>query len=131
MPIHEYRCASCGRRFVEFFRTFAEVRDPASCPGCGAAEVSRLPPRVRLLRSEESRLEDFAGPTSLGDLDENNPRSVARWAKRMGREMGDDLGPDFDEAVEAMESGEEASPAATGEAAGDSDGGLDDDESEL
>lgn len=125
MPIHEYRCARCGRRFQKLFRSFAEVRDPESCPHCGAAGVSRLPPRVRLLRSEESRLDDLADPGSLGDLDESDPRSVARWAKRMGREMGDDLGPEFDEAVDAMESGEDP---VNDEAA--DDGGLVDDASD-
>ncbi len=97
-----------------FFRSFAEVRDPAACPHCGAADVSRLPPRVRMLRSEESRLEDLADPSSLGDVDESDPSSVARWAKRMGSELGEDLGPEFDEAIEAMGSGEEAAAAQEG-----------------
>ncbi len=106
MPIHDYRCARCGRRFVVFFRSFADVRDPSACPHCGAADVSRLPPRVRMLRSEESRLDDLSDPSSLGGLDENDPRSVAKWAKRMGQETGEDLGPELDEAIESMESGE-------------------------
>lgn len=123
MPIHDYRCARCGRRFQKLFRSFAEVRDPDACPHCGAADVSRLPPRVRVMRSEESRVEDLSDPSSMGELDERDPRSVARWAKRMGQEMGEDLGPEFDEALEGMESGEDA---AKSEAA--DDGGLDDDD---
>lgn len=122
MPIHDYRCARCGRRFQELFRTFAEVRDPAACPHCGAAEVSRLPPRVRLLRSEESRLDDLSDPSSFGDLDEKDPGSVAKWAKRMGDEMGEDVG-DVDEAIESMGSG-----GTDDEAAGDDADGLDDDD---
>lgn len=117
MPIHDYRCAGCGRRFQRFFRSFADVRDPTACPHCGAREVSRLPPRVRLVRSEESRLEDLADPSSLGDVDESDPRSVARWAKRMGSELGEDMGPELDQAIEEM--GNE-------KAAGDDAGGLDD-----
>ncbi len=105
MPIHDYRCASCGRRFQELFRTFAEVRDPTACPYCGATTVSRLPPRVRVMRSEESRLEDLADPSSFGDVDESDPRSVAKWAKRMGEEMGEDLGDDVDEAIESLDRG--------------------------
>ncbi|TMD60242.1 MAG: zinc ribbon domain-containing protein [Chloroflexi bacterium] len=121
MPIHDYRCARCGRRFQQFFRTFADVRDPSACPHCGAADVIRLPPRVRVVRSEESRLEDLADPSSLGDVDENDPRSVAKWAKRMGNALGEDLGPDLDQAIEEM--GDEK--AAGGEA-----GGLDSDASD-
>ena len=121
MPIHDYRCARCGRRFQTFFRSFAEVRDPAACPHCGATEVSRLPPRVRLLRSEESHLEDLADPSSYGDLDENDPSSVAKWAKRMGSEMGEDLGDDFDQAIDSMGSGGR-------EPSGEDDASPDDDE---
>lgn len=102
------------------------MRDPTACPHCGSADVSRLPPRVRLLRSEESRLDDLADPSSFGDIDERDPRSVARWAKRMGSEMGEELGPEFDQAVEAMGSGE---PGDKSEAA--DDGGLDDGDDEL
>lgn len=104
MPIHEYRCGRCGRRFTEFFRSFAAVRDPTACSHCGASEISRLPPRVRMLRSEESRLEGLSDPASFGDLDENDAHSVAKWAKRMGSEMGEDLGPEMDEAIESMSS---------------------------
>jgi putative FmdB family regulatory protein len=118
VPIHEYRCAQCGRRFQQFFRSFAEVRDPAACPHCGAAAVTRLPPRIRVVRSEESRLEDLADPSALGGLDENDPRSVAKWAKRMGSELGEDMGPELDEALEE---------AADEKTAGDGAGGLDDD----
>ncbi|MGH7279315.1 MAG: FmdB family zinc ribbon protein, partial [Candidatus Rokuibacteriota bacterium] len=39
----------------------------------------------------------------FGDLDENDPASVARFMKKMGKEFGDELGDDFDSAVdEAM-----------------------------
>lgn len=124
MPIYDYRCSRCGRRFQRLFRSFSLVVDPA-CPACGATEVAKLPPRVRVLRSEESRLEDLADPSKLGDVDENDPRSVARWAKRMGQEAGEDLGDDFDEAIDSMGAGE---MPGDGEAAGDDAGGLDDDE---
>lgn len=92
---------------MAFFRSFADVRDPAECPHCGAAEVVRLPPRVRVMRSEESRLEDLSDPSSLGDIDENDPRSVARAMRRMGDEMGEDLPQEFDEVVDRMEAGED------------------------
>jgi hypothetical protein len=70
-------------------------------------------------KSEEARMEALADSASLGDLDENDPASVARLMKRMGREMGEDLGDDFDEAVdEAMEESEEGTAASdTGDAA--------------
>jgi len=51
-------------------------------------------------KSEEARLESLADPSSFGDVDENDPRSMARFMKKMGREMGEDVGEDLDEALE-------------------------------
>lgn len=105
MPIYEYRCKSCGRRSSILFRSFSLVGEPA-CTHCGSVDMTRLVSRFAVARSEESRLDDLADPSSFGDLDENDPRSVARWARRMGDEMGEDLGPEFDEMVDRMEAGE-------------------------
>jgi len=58
------------------------------------------------MKSEESRLEDLADPSNLGDLDENDPKSIARWARKMGQEMGEDLGPEYEEMIDRMEAGE-------------------------
>lgn len=75
------------------------------------------------VKSEEARADDLSDPAAFGDLDEDDPRSVARWARRMGRELGEDLGPEFDEMIDAVERGED--PAAL---EGGMDGaGLDDD----
>lgn len=107
MPIYEYRCGGCGRRPSLYFQTFSAAEQVVpSCPHCGSTELTRLVSRVAFMRSEESRLEDLADPSSFGDLDENDPRSVARWARKMGSALGEDLGDDFNEMVEQMEAGE-------------------------
>ncbi len=63
--------------------------------------------RFATVKSEEARLESLGDPSSVGDLDENNPASVARFMKKMGKEFGDDLGDDFESAVdEALSEGE-------------------------
>jgi hypothetical protein len=62
--------------------------------------MTKLISRVARVRSEESRLESLADPAKLGDIDENNPASMARWMKRMGKELGEDLGEDFDSMVD-------------------------------
>jgi hypothetical protein len=81
--------------------------------------------RFARVRSEDDRLDALADPGNFGDLDENDPTSVARWAKKMGKDLGEDLGEDFDQAVdEAMD--EEAGHGA-GKEAGDDPGGGDDD----
>jgi hypothetical protein len=51
-------------------------------------------------------------------FDENDPKAMAAWARRMRDEMGgEDMGPEFDTMVEKME---------RGELSGDDFGGMDD-----
>ena len=114
MPIYEYRCLRCGHVFAQLVRTFSAVTTPV-CRRCGSGEVRKLISRVTVLKSEESRLDDLADPIKFADVDENDPRSVARWARRLGREMGEDLGDDFDEMVERMEAGEMPDEPSPGE----------------
>jgi len=90
-----------------WWRTFSEAETGnARCPRCASDDLSRLVSRVRVVRSEESRLEDLADPASFGDLDENDPRSIARFMRKMGDEVGEDMGSEFEEVVDRLESGE-------------------------
>jgi len=105
VPIYEYRCNGCGRR-VSVFQRSIQGSAVAVCPRCGSRDLARLISRVAVVRSEGSRLDDLASDGALADLDERDPRSLARWARRMGRDMGEELGPEFDEVVERLEAGE-------------------------
>jgi hypothetical protein len=62
--------------------------------------------RVAVLRSEDSRIDDLADPSAFGDLDENDPRSIGRWMRRMSAETGEELGSEFEEVVGRLEAGE-------------------------
>ncbi len=103
MPIYEYLCRGCGK-----VSSFLVMKAPESfhptCKQCRGKKMARLISRVARVRSEENRLESLADPSKLGQIDENDPASMARWMKRMGKEMGEDLGEDLDAMVdEAME----------------------------
>lgn len=74
--------------------------------------------RFATIRSEEDRLDALADPSSLGDLNEDDPQSVARWMKKMGNEMGEDLGDDVDEALEE-EAGSDLETSSESSAGGD------------
>jgi putative FmdB family regulatory protein len=120
MPIYEYQCSKCGKRTSILTLRVGE-RVSAKCRHCGAAGMRRLMSRFAMPRSEESRMESLADPSNFGDIDEGDPKSVARVMKRMGREMGDEFGgPEFDEAVEEIEKG--------GDPDGDEDSGEGGDE---
>lgn len=131
MPIYEYRCSDCRRRVSLFWRSYSDSEQGTpECPGCGGARLVRLISRVAVLRSEDSRLDDLADPGSLAGLDEDDPKSMARWMRKMGSEMGEDMGPEFAEVVDRLESGQspediERSMPEMGMDAGDSGTELD------
>ncbi|HIC93518.1 MAG TPA: zinc ribbon domain-containing protein [Anaerolineae bacterium] len=107
MPIYEYFCHDCKRRVSILWRSFSEIgATEARCPRCGGGNLTRLISRVAVVRSEESRLEDLADPSTLAGLDENDPKSIARWMRRMSRELGEDLGPEFEEVIDRLEAGQ-------------------------
>ncbi len=113
MPIYEYRCGGCQRRVSLYYQTFsAAERATPVCPHCESTDLSRLVSRVFTPKSEDARLEGLADPSALGDLDENDPKSVARWARKLGSEMGEDLGDDWGEMVDRLEAGEDPDEAA-------------------
>jgi putative FmdB family regulatory protein len=105
MPIYEYECHGCRRRVSLLVLAPSRAGAP-ECPRCGSHDLARLMSRFATLKSEDDRLEALADPGQYGDLDENDPRSVARFMKKMGEEMGEDLGDDVDAAMdEAMDEG--------------------------
>ena len=101
MPIYEYRCEDCGK-ISEFLVIKTEEVFVPQCKKCKSKKMSRVLSRVRVIRSEESRMESLADPSKWGDLDEKDPKSMAKWAKRMGQELGEDTGEDVDQMVDEV-----------------------------
>jgi putative FmdB family regulatory protein len=131
MPTYQYRCKDCHRRF-EVFMAYSEYGTRTiNCTHCASANVERRIGRVRIARSEESRLENLADPSKLAGL-EDDPRALGQMMREMSGEMGEDMGPEFDEVIDRLESGqspdeiEKALPDLGGEDAGGLGGGLDD-----
>ncbi|NJN65265.1 MAG: zinc ribbon domain-containing protein [Chloroflexaceae bacterium] len=116
MPIYEYVCGDCHGRFQKLVRGFHDPEGLA-CPRCQGVHLRRAISRFAPLKSEEARMEALADPSNFGGLDENDPRSIAQWARRMGKELGEEAGEDWDEMVEQMieeELGSEGEDGGTG-----------------
>ena len=107
MPIYEYRCNAC-RRTVSVFQRSMHTAVAAKCSHCGGEDLTRLMSRFAFHRSASSGDfdDDFDEDALMEGLDENDPQSVARWARKMSDTLGEDLGPEFDEMVSRMERGE-------------------------
>ena len=108
MPIYEYRCLDCKKKVSVFFRSLSAAdHSQARCPICNGANLTRLVSRVRALRSEESRLDSLADDTMMSGLDENDPKSMGRWMRKMAAESGEEMPPEFGEVVGRLEAGED------------------------
>jgi putative FmdB family regulatory protein len=97
MPLFEYRCEECRRRFTLLVGVVAEAAKQ-ECPRCRSTQIRKLISRFVVARSEDDILDDFADPGSMGDPED--PRAMADWMRRVGREMGEELGDDFEELIE-------------------------------
>ena len=106
MPVYEFRCLDC-RRPARLFMSFAEydTADP-QCPHCNGRNLRRRIGRVAVAKSEDARLDGMMDDSALAGLDEEDPRSIGRFMRKMSREMGEDMGDEFNEVVDRLESGE-------------------------
>lgn len=111
MPVYEYRCEDCKRRFSVLVKRIGQEAE--ACPYCRGTRLTRLWSRFAMPRSEEDRLERLADDAELAGVDENDPKSVARFMKKMGQELGEDAGEDFEQAMEELERGEEGEEDST------------------
>jgi putative FmdB family regulatory protein len=138
MPTYDYYCHTCKRRVAIYSSRFLSSEEmDATCPRCQGKDLRRMIGRVGVLRSEDSRAEEMSDLGAMSGLDENDPRSLGRFMRKMSAESGEELGPEFDEVVGRLESGEKpedieksmpemgGADADAGAGAGDFGGGED------
>lgn len=107
MPIYEYFCLDCRKRVSVFFRTISAASNTQpNCPRCAGVRLHRLMSRVAVMKSEESRLEDMADPSMMAGLENEDPRALASFMRRMSNEMGEPLDAEMTEMIDRLEAGE-------------------------
>ncbi len=95
-----------------------------TCPHCHNQNLKRRIGRVAVAKSEDARMDAMMDDSALAGLDEDDPRSIGKFMRKMSREMGEDMGEEFNEVVDRLESGE--SPDSIEEAMPDLGAGGDD-----
>lgn len=141
VPIYEYACDRCRRVYQFFFRSASAAKRP-KCPVCGKPRLVRRLSRfsvntgakagapsgegaeeemdpVRMEQAMKKLEKEMAG------LDENDPRQMGRFMRRMMEETGQDLGPEMETAIRRLEAGEdpERIEEEMGDVLGEGDGG--------
>src|SRR5512135_56702 len=80
-------------------------KKPVKCVHCGSENVRRRMTKVRIAKSEDSRMEGMMDESALEGM-ENDPKALGQMMKKMGKEMGEDLPPEFDDVVDRLEAGQ-------------------------
>ena len=92
-----------------------------TCPHCQSQNLKRRIGRIALAKSEDARMDAMMDDSALAGLDEEDPRSIGKFMRKMSREMGEDMGDEFNEVVDRLEKGE--SPDSIEESMPDLDAG--------
>lgn len=105
MPTYDFVCLNCQQRF-DAFMSYNEYGSKAViCAHCGSENVRRRMTKVRIAKSEESRMENMMDPSALEGM-EDDPKALGQMMRKMGNEMGEDLPPEFDDVVDRLEAGQ-------------------------
>lgn len=106
MPLYDFRCRECKKKF-EVFLTYVEYDNhQTSCPACGSKGIVRVIRKVRVTRGDKGRLASLSDDAKLDALD-SDPQALGRMMREMKGEVGaDDLPDEFDEVVDRLEKGQ-------------------------
>jgi putative FmdB family regulatory protein len=106
MPTYDFTCQDCNQRF-DVFMTYSEYGTrPVVCSHCGSKNTRRRMTRVRIAKSDDSRLDSIE--SGLGGVEglEDDPKALGRMMRKMGKEMGEELPAEFDDVVDRLEAGQ-------------------------
>ncbi|MSQ31894.1 MAG: hypothetical protein EXR59_01465 [Dehalococcoidia bacterium] len=105
MPIYEYRCKQCRKVSAILMRS--TLKKPV-CKHCGSESVDKIISSFAVVHGRNQSLDDDYDnmQRKMEGVDQDDPRSLAKLARKMQSKGGEDLGTEFNTMVERMEGGE-------------------------
>lgn len=120
MPVYEFYCCDCHTIFNFISRRVNTEKQP-DCPRCGRPGLDRQVSRFAVSKGRKE--EPIEGMPDLDDdkleramealaeemdgIDENDPRQMARFMRKLSETTGMDLGEEAEEAMRRLEAGED------------------------
>jgi putative FmdB family regulatory protein len=105
MPFYSFRCLDCKKKFDIFLAYSDYGTQPVVCIACQSLNVQRRINRVRIARSDDSRLDDLGGMDDIDGM-EDDPRALGKMMRKMSQEMGEDMAPELGEVIDRLEAGQ-------------------------
>ncbi len=120
MPVYEFYCSDCHTIFNFLSRRVNTEKRP-DCPKCGKPQLDRQVSRFAYSKGreeepvdgmpdlDESQMERAMQALSgeMEGIDENDPRQMARFMRKLTEATGINLGSGMEEAIRRLESGED------------------------
>ena len=98
MPIYEFRCLDCGRKFSTLVGMVA-APDDERCPQCSSDRTEKLVSRVAKFRTEEQRVDELADRIESMD-DPESPAEMRSIVRELGKAMDEDVSDELEEMFE-------------------------------
>lgn len=105
MPIYEYRCNQCQRKFSQLVLNTSGAAE-VTCHYCDSRSVTKLISAVAVHRSEASRLAGLELGERRGDDFYKDRQNIGLWAKKQMQQRGIKPSSQFEEIVEKARSGQ-------------------------
>ena len=99
MPVFEYRCSACGKKFSALIGMTAEA-DDEKCPHCGSHEVSKLVSKFARGRNEDGRIDEMADRLDAME-DQDSATEMRQMAREMGKALDEDVADEMEEMLES------------------------------
>lgn len=121
MPVYEYYCATCHTIYNFRVQSFDSKKKP-KCPDCGSKKLEK---KISMFAISKNRSDDEAGDEfpdideaalerammalegEANGLDEEDPKAMAKFMRKLYDSTGLKLGGGMEEAIRRMEAGED------------------------
>jgi putative FmdB family regulatory protein len=121
MPVYEFYCSDC-HTIYNFLSRRVDTEKQPNCPKCGRPQLNRQVSRFAVSKARkeepaddgmpdldddrlEKAMEVLAG--EMDGIDENDPRQMARFMRKLSEVTGMDLGEGAEETMRRLEAGED------------------------
>jgi len=99
MPLLEFRCLSCGKKFTDLVGVTAD-HAPRNCPHCGSNKKTKLVSKFAKFRAEDARIDEIADQLE-GSADGESPNEMRQIVREMGKAMDEDLSDEMEAMFES------------------------------